>query len=250
MDDGFRRTAAHWHGGQSSPLYVFASTGMITRGLWSEIYRCIDHVERGELGPDADPVTERERLVELLHHVEREVALARARDIGRRRGEAAVETWHHDTLGDRPRSEVAATARRVIRAVEGGDPVVLDSLPGWSDGFSPPQLQKDCGWVEPPLDDYMAHARWDAGRADLWKAYATTFQSTVEDGVARACRAELVGPSVSGPPPRSVEAYLALSDGYSAAPAAGQPRPVEQAAAFRDRLDLLQHRGDPPRLGL
>lgn len=45
IDEGEARTlAGYWHGGQTSPLYAFCSTGTITDGLTSEIESCLEHV--------------------------------------------------------------------------------------------------------------------------------------------------------------------------------------------------------------
>lgn len=56
------RIAADWHGGQSSPLYKFASTGYMHPGLEDEIQSNIDSPHT-----DAEQV---ERLKHLLDHVE------------------------------------------------------------------------------------------------------------------------------------------------------------------------------------
>lgn len=52
-----RKTAYLWHSGQASPLYAFASTGTVLRGLASEARACADH---------ANAMTDERRKVEEL----------------------------------------------------------------------------------------------------------------------------------------------------------------------------------------
>jgi hypothetical protein len=37
-----RRVAADWHGGQSTPLYAFASSGAVVEGVAEEIEACLE----------------------------------------------------------------------------------------------------------------------------------------------------------------------------------------------------------------
>jgi hypothetical protein len=191
MSDEHRRTATLWHGGQSSPLYAFASTGTVVPGIDHEIWDCVAIVERGELGVDADPVEEHERLLALLHHVEPEVAIGKAREVGREHGENAAAWWQQDALGGRATGDTASTARRVLQGLDDGDPVILDTLPGWVDGYTATDLQGDCDWPEPDFDDRDAHRRWDTVLSDLWSAYQTARHDAVRESVIRSCEREL-----------------------------------------------------------
>jgi hypothetical protein len=186
-----RQTAAEWHGGQRTPLYAYASTGTVVRGLDSEIRDCLDIVEHGAISRDADPVTEHERLVALLHHIEADVVVQEASDIGRQHGESAAAWWQQDALGGRATGDAAATARRVLKGIDDGDPAILDALPGPDDGYTTAELEDDCDWDEPDLDDQPAHSRWRAARSDIWDAYRSTFHDTVSVAVADVCRNEL-----------------------------------------------------------
>lgn len=191
MNDEHRQTAARWHGGQSSPLYAYASTGTVVAGVDREIRDCVDIVERGEPEVDADPVEEHERLMALLHHVEPQVAITTACEVGREHGENAGASWQQDAFGGRATGDTTATARRVLRGIEDGDPAILDALPGWVDGYTATDLQADCSWPEPDLDDREAHRRWDAVLTDLWSAYQTALHDAVRESVVRSCEREL-----------------------------------------------------------
>lgn len=51
IDTEYRRLASEWHGGQWSPMYAYASTGSVTRGLCAEIRHCLSgfsQLTRGE----------------------------------------------------------------------------------------------------------------------------------------------------------------------------------------------------------
>jgi hypothetical protein len=197
MNDEHRQTAARWHGGQWSPLYAYASTGAVVAGVDREVLDCLDIVERGELNVDADPVEEHERLLALLRHVEPDVAIGKAGEIGREHGENAAEWWQQDALGGRATGDTATTARSVLQGIDGGDPAILDTLPAYVDGYTATELQSECDWPEPDVDDLEAHRRWSAVVSDLWSEYQTAFQDAVRESVIRYCERELVDGAVA-----------------------------------------------------
>ena len=43
-----RNTASGWHGGQSSPLYAYASTGSIVPGVLGEVDDCLQLLHAGQ----------------------------------------------------------------------------------------------------------------------------------------------------------------------------------------------------------
>jgi hypothetical protein len=63
-----RAIASAWHGGMSSPLYAFASSGAIVDGIEREIRECMDGAEQFGL-TDPDYATDRPSLIRLLAHV-------------------------------------------------------------------------------------------------------------------------------------------------------------------------------------
>lgn len=187
-----RRTAADWHGGQRSPLGAYASTGTVARGLDGEITDCLALIDRGAIGPDTDPEVERERLLALLYHVELDVAVVEAGEIGRQHGASAAEWWHQDALGGRATGDRTALARQVQLGIYDGDPAVLDMLPVPDSGYGQAELEDDCDWEEPLDGDPVAHNRWDAGRDRLSEAYTSSFDDTMVRAVAGYCRAAVV----------------------------------------------------------
>lgn len=62
--DDLRRVASEWHGGQSTPLYTFASSGAVVGGVAEEIEACLE---------TASP-EDRAELKQLLEFVEPERA--------------------------------------------------------------------------------------------------------------------------------------------------------------------------------
>jgi hypothetical protein len=186
-----RRTASAWHDGDWSPLYAYASTGAVLRGLDREIRECLDVVERGELDLELDPVVEHERLLALLRAVEPEIARAKAREIGVEDGETAAAWWQQDVLGGRATGDTSAVARQVLAGIEDGDPAILDALTTSIEGYTAEDLQADCDWEEPDVDDRPAHGRWEATRPELWDAYQTACQESFHDAVAAACQREV-----------------------------------------------------------
>lgn len=60
----FRVLAADWHGGQSSAMYAYASTGTIVDGLIREIDECVDARRRTRF--DTYPLTAESDLIRLL----------------------------------------------------------------------------------------------------------------------------------------------------------------------------------------
>lgn len=186
-----RQTAAAWHSGQSSPLYAYASSGAIAVGVDDEILDCLGIVERGELDIEFDAVDEHERLLALLRHVEPELAKDRASDLGRDHGESAAAWWEQDALGGRATEDTTATAERVLRGIEDGDPLVLDALPGWDSIASSDEIVATSGWPEPDADDRDAHDRWQAAQASILDAYTTAFVDAFLASAAASCRSEL-----------------------------------------------------------
>lgn len=186
-----RLTAGDWHGGQSSPLYAYASTGAITVGLVTEIQECIDIVEHSDVSADTDVVEEHERLSALLDEVRPEAARQKARAIGHAHAQDAASWWQQDAIGGRSTGDTAEVARRVLRGIEEGDPAVLDALPRQSsalpDGYTPDDLAEDCPGPEPDLDDTPAHRLWHEAQPGLREAYEDGFKEAVESAVADAC---------------------------------------------------------------
>jgi len=191
-DHDHRRTAADWHGGQGTPLCAYATTGAVVRGLDGEITDCLALIDRGAVAPDTDPAVERERLLALLHHVELDVAVVQAGEIGRQHGVSASEWWHQDALGGRATGDRAALARQVQLGIHEGDPAVLDMLPVPDSGYGQAELEDDCDWEEPLADDSAAHVRWEAGRDRLWETYSSSFDDTMVHAVSGYCRAAVV----------------------------------------------------------
>jgi hypothetical protein len=190
--DDHRSTAADWHGGQWTALYAYASTGTVLWGLDQEIRDCLDQVERGQLDTDWDPEVERSRLAALLEHVEADIAVLQAGDIGREHGAAAAEWWQQEAIGSRATGDTTATARRVIRGIEDGDPEVLDALPGPRGDYGQSELEDDCDWEEPTSGDHLAYARWAAVRPRVMEAYESAFHDVLVRTVAEACWHEVV----------------------------------------------------------
>jgi hypothetical protein len=186
-----RQTAAAWHGGESSRLYAYASTGTVLGGLDDEIEDCLAIVEHGELEIELDPVDEHQRLTALLHHVERELGKSRAEEVGGEHGRIAAAWWHQDALGGRATGDTAATARRLLQGIEEGDPAVLDMAPGWDQIASAAEVMAEAGWREPDLDDREAHDRWEAAQPGVCDVYASGFVDAFWEAVAEACRDEL-----------------------------------------------------------
>lgn len=189
--DDHRATAAAWHSGQGTALYAFSSTGTVTWGLDREIRDCLEGVGEGPNAIDGDFAGERSRLRGLLEHIEADIAVLQAGDIGREHGAAAAEWWEQDSIGGRAAGDTTAMARRVVRGIEDGDPAVLDCLPGPRSDFGQTELEDDCGWEEPDRSDGLAHARWAAARPRLWEAYETAFHDKLVSGVAEACWQEV-----------------------------------------------------------
>ena len=186
-----RQTAAEWHGGQSSRLYAFASSGNVVPGIVEEIEVCLAVAERGLLDAGVDPDGQPERLRELLHHVQPELAAATAREIGREHAKNATAWWQQGALGGRATGDVAAVARRVLQGMDDGDPAILDILPSPAEGYTATELSADCGWPEPPLEDRSDRARWDAAQPTIADAYTTAFIDEVWASVTQTCRSEL-----------------------------------------------------------
>jgi hypothetical protein len=63
-----RNIASDWHGGQSSALYAFASTGTIVSGLEAEVRHCLRELVAGQYRSDEVNV-ETPRLSALLDYV-------------------------------------------------------------------------------------------------------------------------------------------------------------------------------------
>ena len=186
-----RQTAADWHGGQSSALYAYASSGRVLAGIAGEIDDCLAAVERGRLDAGLDSVEEHERLWALLDYVEPELAATKAREIGREHAERAAAQWHHEVMGDGAKRDATATARRVLGVIDGGDLAVLDMLPGLDERYVATRLSADCGWSEPSADKRAAHGRWDAAQPAIADAYVTAFAITLWASVEEACHNEV-----------------------------------------------------------
>lgn len=186
-----RQTAAEWHGGQSSPLYAFASTGNVVPGIVEEIEVCLAVAERGLLDAGVDPDGQPERLRELLLYVHPESATAKAREVGREHAKNAAAWWQQGALGGRATGDSAAVARRVLQGLDDGDPAIIDMLPGPVEGYTATELPVDSGWPEPLLEHRSDHARWDAAQPAIADAYTTAFIDEVWASVTQACRSEL-----------------------------------------------------------
>jgi hypothetical protein len=193
-----RRTAADWYGGARPAMLVYAGVGTVVAGLDREIWECLDLLASDERGSD-DPVVvaEHERLVVLWHRIEPATALLQARRIGRNHAEAAVTQWQHDTLGRRATGDTTALARRVLGGIATGDPEVLDSLPGPTNGYTITALQADCDWQPPLIGDETTQERWHSVWTGLWNAYENELRDAVGAGVAQACEDALDDPDNS-----------------------------------------------------
>ncbi|MGH7484025.1 MAG: hypothetical protein ACREMY_00290 [bacterium] len=66
--ESLRRTATDWHGGQSSPMYAFSSTGSIVEGLEAEIRDDLKLLVAGQYSA-AEINAETPRLSALLDYV-------------------------------------------------------------------------------------------------------------------------------------------------------------------------------------
>lgn len=77
--DTLRQVAADWHGGQSSPLYAFSSTGTIVEGLEAEIRGCLKELVAGQYRSD-DINAETPRLSALLDYVVSQTPELEAKD--------------------------------------------------------------------------------------------------------------------------------------------------------------------------
>jgi hypothetical protein len=52
-------------------------------------------------------------------------------------------------------------------------------------------LHDACDRPEPDQDDRDARSRWSAVLSDLWDAYATSFDTAVQEGIDQRCRDEI-----------------------------------------------------------
>lgn len=216
-----RQTAAEWHGGQSSALYAYASTGMVTKGLFGEIEDCLALVERGAVSPDTDVVDEHARLRALLGAITPEAAKLTAHDIGYEHGQHSTGWWEQDTIGGRTSGDTTAIARQVLQGIEDGDPAILDALPslhvtGWPDGYTSADLAHDCLGPEPHRGDTAAHQSWLDSQPGIRDAYEHGFDEGAHDAVIGACHYQLDQDTESHP--SSVQAALARLDHDSPAP--------------------------------
>jgi hypothetical protein len=201
-----RLTAAGWHEGHWSPLYAYASTSDVFPGLDDEIRDCLDYIERSGPLADFDPVHEHARLTSLLHQVEPELAALNARAIGRTEGHSAMTEWQQDAHTG-PRSDRVETASRLRRAIDDGDPGLLDELPGESDElYIARRVEVTSGWLEPGMDDQPAHDHWAASRSRIWEAYRSGFHDSVMETADAWSRAVLEGTPI--PPAGLTERYL------------------------------------------
>ena len=196
-DAQLRRTAADWYLGARPAMLVYAGVGTVVAGLDREIWECLDLVASDERGTVV--VASHERLVVLWHRIEPATAMLRARRIGREHAEAAVTRWQQDTLGRRATGGTTGVALRVLGGIAEGDPEVLDSLPGPTDGYTIAALQADCDWQQPLVGDETTYARWRSVGTGLWDAYETELRVAVGAGVAQACRDALDEPGDSPP---------------------------------------------------
>jgi hypothetical protein len=188
--DEHRRTAAAWHTGPSSTLHAYAINGTVAGGLAGEIEDRLAYVEWSPVGAGFDRVGEHQRLRALLHHVEAELAVQRAYEIGRQYGHRDAALWR-DGLGDQTIVDATATARRVLRAIENDDVAVLDFAPGPEDIATPAEIAAQAGLPEPGADDIEAYKRWDGAHLKVCGAYVASFVDAFWDAVATACRHQL-----------------------------------------------------------
>jgi hypothetical protein len=191
-----RQTAADWHRGETTPaLYAYAATGAVEAGLAGEIEDLLATIERAQPGGTLDPVGEHQRLRALLHHAEPKVVALSSYDVGRHDGRSAATRWDYDTFDDRPASETMAVARRILDAVEAGDPRSVELDLGWDEIASPAEIAARSGWIAPSIDDVVAYKRWETAQPDIYDAYVAGFADAFWDVAVVACRRELVDAS-------------------------------------------------------
>jgi hypothetical protein len=209
VTEELRRTAGRWRTGDTSPLGTFAATGTVVPGVDDEIQQSLEIVERGGLAfAEFDPLEEYEELRSLLEHVELELALGEARQLGSRHGASAAARWQREIGATARLGATTASVLRFMEAVEERDPVFVDALPVPASDFTVGELARRSGWHEPDPIDAHAHDRWSAARDGIWDAYEVAFYEAIHESVARWRTTDLVdaSPSLDQPITSSAEA--------------------------------------------
>lgn len=183
-----RQAAADWHGGESSALYAYSSTGEVLAGIAGEIEDRLAMIERAKVGGEFDRVGEHQRLRALLHHVEPKLVTSRASELGGEHGQTAAQRWQRDALAQQPASVAVATASHVLKGIEEGDPAILALAPESVEVATPEEVTALCGWPEPGPDDVHARGRWEAAQLEICCAYVKGFGDAFWASTTAACR--------------------------------------------------------------
>ncbi|MBQ0905472.1 DUF4314 domain-containing protein [Micromonospora sp. U21] len=113
-------------------------------------------------------------------------ALDALRAAGATAGNEAAQWWAQDVIGGRAHGNVAATARRILGALDDGDPEVLDGLPA-ADRYA--QAHDRDRYAEAAPDGAPTWIELTGGRRDETRwAWCDGFDQGVTDEVARQCR--------------------------------------------------------------
>jgi len=130
--------------------------------------------------PPADPAADTwQRVLDTLHAA------------GTAAGVAAADWWAQDTVGGRASGDTAATARTVLAGLDDGDPLILDTLPGFDlsghDAPTEAELYTDAAVADAPGWDLL-DAR---ARAEAIDAFHDGYHTAVTDRIAEHCRTAL-----------------------------------------------------------
>lgn len=121
--DELRRVASEWHGGQTSALYAFSSSGTVVDGASLEADRVVSRLEGGyDPGTGDEPAELLREARALATHLQREEWCEQARELGREAGRNAG-SWAADG------NTSAEHIRKVLTMIEDGDPEADDFLP-------------------------------------------------------------------------------------------------------------------------
>jgi 3-oxoacyl-(acyl-carrier-protein) synthase len=130
-----------------------------------------------------------------------------ATKLGKEHGTNAAGWWEQDSIGGRvsDRVDTQAVAARVLRAIEDGDPEVLDALPRpnlsgeWADDLTGIQLVTDA--VDHALDAHgiedteQREAAHETVAEDMFgeicDAYDMAFTDAAQDEITRMCKRHL-----------------------------------------------------------
>ncbi|MGS2619301.1 DUF4314 domain-containing protein [Micromonospora sp. LZ34] len=143
----------------------------------SRLSMCLDAGDRVRRTGPAAPDAAWQQVLNALHAA------------GAAAGRSAAQWWAQDVLGGRARGDVTTIARRVLAALDDGDPAVLDGLPR-ADRYVLADDQARYAEAAPPGSpawEGLTARRMDETR---W-AWCDGFDHAVTDEVARQCRITL-----------------------------------------------------------